>query len=159
MTEIRITFTGLIAVTTGLITAVTGIIFTLIITRILDPVDFGTWGVISVMFLSVLNLEPIISYWTTREISRGLESGKTALLASGILSSIAMVIFLIIAYVMSTETDTDLQIIFSASLLIPLMFLNKVLMGINLGWKPHVVSYGLLIFGIVQIPMALIFGN
>ena len=38
-----------------------------------------------------------------------------------------------------------------------LMFLNKILMGINLGWKPHVVSYGFLVFSIVQIPMALIF--
>ena len=71
MPEIRITFTGLIAIVTGLITTVTGLVFVLIITRILDPVDFGTWGVISIMLLSVLQIEPIVSYWTTREISSG----------------------------------------------------------------------------------------
>ncbi|RZD44412.1 MAG: hypothetical protein CXT78_06590 [Thaumarchaeota archaeon] len=157
MAEIRITFTGLIAVATGMITAIIGIIFTLIITRMLDPVEFGTWGVISVIFLSVLQIEPIISYWTTREISRGLDSAKTAILASTILSSIGIVIFLLIAYVMGNKTDTDFQILFFASFLIPLIFLNKVLLGINLGWKPHAVSYGLLVFSIVQIPMALIF--
>jgi hypothetical protein len=155
--EIRITFTGLIAIVTGLITTVTGLVFVLIITRILDPVDFGTWGVISIMFLSVLQIEPIVSYWTTREISRGVESAKTAIFANGILSSIAIVGFLIIAYLMGTNTDTDLQTILTASLLIPLIFLNKILTAINLGWKPHVVSYGLLVYSITQIPMALIF--
>ena len=157
MPEIRITFTGLIAIVVGLITTITGLVFVIIITRILDPTDFGTWAVISAMFLSVLNIEPIISYWATREISRGIESAKTAIFANGILSSIAVVVFLIIAYVMGTNTNTDLQTILAASLLVPLIFLNKILTAINLGWKPHVVSYSLLVYGIIQIPMALIF--
>ena len=157
MPEIRITFTGLIAIVTGLITTITGLVFVIIITRMLDPIDFGTWGIISAMFLSVLNIEPIVSYWTTREISRGIESAKTAIFANGFLSSIAIFAFLIIAYVMGDNTDIDLQTILTASLLIPLIFLNKILTAINLGWKPHMVSYGLLVYSITQIPMALIF--
>ena len=98
MGDIRVTYSGLISVAVGLTTIITGLLFTLIITRTLDPIEFGTWGVITVLLLGVLNIEPIISYWATREIARGLESAKTAIFSSGIFSSIAVVIYLIIIY-------------------------------------------------------------
>ena len=59
MAEIRVTYSGLISVAVGLITIITGVAFMLIVTRTLDPVEFGTWGVITVLFLGVLNIEPI----------------------------------------------------------------------------------------------------
>ena len=131
--------------------------FTIILTRTLDPVEFGTWGVITVLFLGVLNIEPIISYWATREVARGLESAKTAIFSSGIFSSMAVIIYLIIVHFVHSGTDTDFESIFLAAFLIPIIFLNRVLSGINLGWKPQAVSYGILVMGVTQIPMALIF--
>ena len=157
MAEIRVTYSGLISVAVGLITIITGVAFMLIVTRTLDPVEFGTWGVITVLFLGVLNIEPIISYWTTREVARGLESAKTAIFSSGIFSSMAVIIYLIIIHFVHNGTDTDFASIFLAAFLIPIIFLNRVLSGINLGWKPQAVSYGILAMGITQIPMALIF--
>jgi len=157
LAEIRVTYSGLISVAVGLITIITGVAFMLIVTRTLDPVEFGTWGVITVLFLGVLQIEPIISYWVTREVARGLESAKTAIFSSGIFSAIGIVIYLIIIHFVHNGTDTDFASIFLATFLIPIIFLNRVLSGINLGWKPQAVSYGILATGITQIPMALIF--
>jgi len=147
----------MISVVVGLLTVITGFVFTIILTRTLDPVEFGTWGVITVLFLGVLNIEPIISYWATREVARGLESAKTAIFSSGIFSSMAVIIYLIIVHFVHSGTDTDFESIFLAAFLIPIIFLNRVLSGINLGWKPQAVSYGILVMGVTQIPMALIF--
>ena len=147
----------MISVVVGLLTVITGLVFTIILTRTLDPVEFGTWGVITVLFLGVLNIEPIISYWATREVARGLESAKTAIFSSGIFSSMAVIIYLIIVHFVHSGTDTDFESVFFAAFLIPIIFLNKVLSGINLGWKPQAVSYGILVMGVTQIPMALIF--
>ena len=147
----------MISVVVGLLTVITGLVFTIILTRTLDPVEFGTWGVITVLFLGVLNIEPIISYWATREVARGLESAKTAIFSSGIFSSMAVIIYLIIVHFVHSGTDTDFESVFFAAFLIPIIFLNRVLSGINLGWKPQAVSYGILVMGVTQIPMALIF--
>ena len=147
----------MISVVVGLLTVITGLVFTIILTRTLDPVEFGTWGVIIVLFMGVLNIEPIISYWATREVARGLESAKTAIFSSGIFSSMAVIIYLIIVHFVHSGTDTDFESVFFAAFLIPIIFLNKVLSGINLGWKPQAVSYGILVMGVTQIPMALIF--
>jgi O-antigen/teichoic acid export membrane protein len=147
----------MISVVIGLLTIITGFVFTIILTRTLDPVEFGTWGVIIVLFMGVLNIEPIISYWATREVARGLESAKTAIFSSGIFSSMAVIIYLIIVHFVHSGTDTDFESVFFAAFLIPIIFLNKVLAGINLGWKPQAVSYGILVMGVTQIPMALIF--
>jgi len=157
LVEIRVTYAGMISVVIGLLTIITGFVFTIILTRTLDPVEFGTWGVIIVLFMGVLNIEPIISYWATREVARGLESAKTAIFSSGIFSSMAVIIYLIIVHFVHSGTDTDFESVFFAAFLIPIIFLNKVLAGINLGWKPQAVSYGILVMGVTQIPMALIF--
>tara|TARA_B100001245_G_scaffold200895_1_gene160872 strand:+ start:3783 stop:5276 length:1494 start_codon:yes stop_codon:yes gene_type:complete len=157
LAEIRVTYSGLISVAVGLITIITGLLFTIILTRTLDPIEFGTWGIITTLFFSVLQIEPIISYWVTREVARGLESAKTAIFSSGIFSSIAVIIYLIIVHFVHSGTDTNFESIFFAAFLIPIIFLNRVLSGINLGWKPQAVSYGILAAGVSQIPMALIF--
>ena len=157
MAEIRVTYSGLISVAVGLITIITGLLFTIILTRTLDPIEFGTWGIITTLFFSVLQIEPIISYWVTREVARGLESAKTAIFSSGVFSSMGVIIYLIIVHFVHSGTDTNFESIFFAAFLIPIIFLNRVLSGINLGWKPQAVSYGILAAGISQIPMALIF--
>ena len=157
MAEIRVTYSGLISVAVGLITIITGLLFTIILTRTLDPIEFGTWGIITTLFFSVLQIEPIISYWVTREVARGLESAKTAIFSSGVFSSMAVIIYLIIVHFVHSGTDTNFESIFFAAFLIPIIFLNRVLSGINLGWKPQAVSYGILAAGVSQIPMALIF--
>jgi len=157
MSEIRVTYSGLIGLLIGLSTVVSGLIFILIITRSLTPEELGTWGLIGGLLTYVIILEPIISYWSTREIARDVDSGKTAILSSGIFSIIGILAFILIAYVVSGPIGISTDILFFTALMIPFTFLNRTLSAIALGSKPHVNSYGVMVFDIAKIPAALIF--
>jgi hypothetical protein len=157
MSEIRVTYSGLIALVLGLSTIVTGMIFILIVTRSLTPEELGTWGLIGSLLTYVVILEPMISYWSTREIARGVDSGKTAIFSSGVFSIVGILAFIIISFIVSEPTGANFNILLFAAIMIPFSFLNKTLSSIALGSKPHVNSYGVIIFDIAKIPAALIF--
>ena len=156
MSGIRVTYSGLISFVVGLATIFTGIIFTLIVTRQLTPEEFGSWNLIGGLIIYVVIIEPTISYWVTREVARGTESGKTAVFFSGIFSIGGIIAYLIIAFFVAQSTDAEQSILFLGAILIPLMFLNRTLTALNLGWKPHAASYGKLFLEIFKIPAALI---
>ena len=75
---------GLIGLAIGLSTVITGLIFILIVTRSLTQEELGTWGLIGGLITYVVILEPMISYWSTREIARDINSGKTEVISSGV---------------------------------------------------------------------------
>jgi len=157
LSEIRVTYSGLIAFVIGLSTVITGMVFLLIVTRTFSQEELGTWGFIGGLITYALIIEPLISYWVPRNIARGIKSGRTAIISSGLFSVLGAVVYLIIAFVIGHQTNADVKVLFFAVLMIPLMFLNRTLDAINLGWKPHVNSYGLLAFDLSKIPTALIF--
>jgi len=154
---IRVTYSGLISFVVGITSVLTGIVFTLIVTRSLTPEEFGTWNLIGGLITYVIIVEPMISCWVTREIARGTESGKTAFVSSGLFSICGVVAYLIISYLLAQHVDADTNVLFFASTLIPVMFLNRTLTAINAGWKPQSISYGTLCFESAKIPAALIF--
>ena len=157
MTKIRATYSGLIGLATGLITVFTGLIFILVVTRSLTAEELGTWGLIGGLITYVIILEPMISYWSTREIARGTESAKTAVFSSTIFSLVGILAFLVISFLVSEPTDTNIDVLFFAAIMIPFSFLNRTLSAIAVGWKPQMNSYGLLIFDISKIVTAIIF--
>jgi O-antigen/teichoic acid export membrane protein len=157
LSGIRVTYSGLISFAIGLTSVLTGMIFTLIVTRNLTAEEFGTWNLIGGLIIYVIIIEPMVSYWATREIARGLESGKTAFASSGILSVGGVAAYLVIAYFVSSHVNANLAILYFSALLIPVMFLNRTLTAINLGWKPQSSSYGTLSFESSKIPAALLF--
>jgi len=156
MSNVRVTYSGLISLVIGLTSVVTGLIFTLIVTRTLSPEEFGTWSLIGGLITYVILIEPIIAYWATREISRGIDSGKTAVFSSGVFSAFGIIGYIGIAYVVSFQSDIDLGILLFSVILVPVIFLSRTLTAINLGWKPQVVSYGMLGFELSKIPIAII---
>ena len=155
MTEIRVTYTGLISLIGGIISIFTGVIFTLIITRSVTPEEYGTWGLIVGLITYVSLIGPIVSYWSTRDTARNIQSGKTAVLSSILLSIGAISIYILISYLMGNYTNVERSVLLFAAILIPTMFINGILMAINLGWKPHAISYGTIAYGISSIPLAL----
>ena len=157
MSEIRVTYSGLVGLVIGLSTVITGMIFILIVTRSLTPDELGTWGLIGGLVTYVIILEPMVSYWSTREIARGIDSGKTAVFSSGIFSIVGILAFLAIAFFVSKPTGANIDILFFGVLMIPFTFLNRTLSAIAIGWKPHVNSYGMLVFDIAKLPGAIIF--
>jgi O-antigen/teichoic acid export membrane protein len=155
LSNIRITYSGLISLLIRFFSIFTGLAFTLIVTRQLTPEEFGTWGLISGVIIYATIINPIINYWSTREIARGDDSGKTALSASSIFSAAGIFIYIIIAYFVGLQSNADLDVLLLASILVPVIFINDSLSAINAGWKPHVVSYGFLGFEIIKIPAGL----
>jgi len=157
LSGIRVTYSGLIAFGIGISTIITGLVFTLIITRELSAEDLGTWALIGGLIVYVLVMEPVISYWTTRDIARGENVAKTSLFSSIFLSVFATLIYLVIVFFVSSGTEADSQMLYFAAILIPVNFINRTLSAINYGWKAHTASYGILGFEISKIPLGIIF--
>lgn len=155
MSNIRVTYSGLIGFVVGIISVITGIVFTLIVTRRLLPEEFGIWSIIGSMIGYFLIVEPIISYWSTRQIARGEPVGRTSLFSSTVFSIGTVPIYLILANFVSSVSPEHLDTMILASILIPVAFISQTLMGINLGHKPQATSYGLLGFEFLKIPSGL----
>ena len=128
MSGIRVTYSGLISFGVGMGTILTGIIFTLIVTRQLTSNELGIWTLIGGLISYVVITESTISYWVTREIARGIESGKTAIFVSGIMSVVGMVIFMIIVYFAAEQFNIDKNILIIGIIMIPvIIFEHKIL--------------------------------
>ena len=155
MSEIRPTYSGLISLIVTIITVVFGVIFTIIITRTLSAEEYGIWNLLMAMVFYITVAEPIISYWATREVARGIKSGKTAMAGSGVFSVGGIFIFILIAYLVGSGANIDLNILFFGAMIAPLTIINNTLIGINFGWKPHVPSYAYFVFSITTIPIGL----
>jgi hypothetical protein len=157
LSGIRVTYTGLISLSVGITAIITSSIFTVLITRKLLPEEYGEWGVISGVIVYVVFIGAITSFWTTREISRGRYVGKTQMMGTSLLSIVAVFAYLFISYFLGYLTEVKIEHLLLASLLIPTSLFVGALQAINLGKRPHTISYGNLAFGISQIPNGLIF--
>ena len=157
MSEVRVTYSGLIAVFMSVINVVLGFIFTIIITRTLSPEEFGIWNIILGFIFYMVVIEPTISYWVTRETARNISSQKTAIVSSSLFSIGGVFGYLVIAFLVGNQTIIDPKIILLGSILVPVMILNNTLIGINLGWKPHTPQYSRFFFLIAQIVLVILF--
>ena len=156
MSNIRVTYSGLIQFIVGIITVFTGLIFLTIVTRSLTVEEYGTWGLLLNLLSYVIVLEPLVSYSVGRESPRNLNSAKTAIFSSTILSFFAIIIYIIILFKVSYTTTIPIEILIFSAILLPVMFLVRTLEAINLGWKPQNNAFGLITFGIITIPSSFI---
>ena len=157
MSDIRVTYSGLSFFVIGIVSIFTGLAFMLIVTRSLTSQEYGTWNLINGFVMYALVVQPVASYWVTREIARGEKSGKTAVISNGLFSSIGIAIFLIASYFTGNQTDVEQQILFFGVILVPIFFLNGVLGSINMGFKPHITSFGQFSLEVSKIPLAIVF--
>ena len=141
----------------SLVNVLLGLIFTIIITRALSPEEFGIWNLILGFIFYMVVIEPTISYWVTRETARNIPSQKTSLVSSSFLSIGGIFGYLVIAFLVGTQTSIDHELIILGSILVPVMILNNTLIGINLGWKPHTPQYAYTFFLIVQVCLVMLF--
>ena len=157
MSSIRATYSGFINLFTGLIRVVSAFVFITMITRSLSVEEFGQYNLVLSIITYVVISHWIISYWTTREIARGTSSGRTAVLSSGLFSSVGTIIFIIIGMSVSEISNLNLHTIILAGAIVPLQFLHNILSHVSTGWKPQIASYGNLILESTKMPMAFLF--
>ncbi len=153
MSNVRVTYSGLIAFVVGIASTITGFVFTIIVTRRLNPEELGLWTLIGSLVSYVVIVEPIISYWTSRQIARGEKVGKTAVLTSGTFSTFATVAYVGMAIYVTYALKTNATSVFLAAALVPLTYLGNTLSGISLSHKPHAISYGLIGFELAKLPL------
>ena len=156
MSGIRVTYSGLISFAVKLSTILTGIMFTVIVTRQLSEQEFGTWSLLGSLLLYVVFTDYVVSFWLTREVARGVDSARTALISSIMFSVGGTFAYLIIAYFVSIQANIDYEILFFGAILIFPRIINDILHFLNFGWKPQIISYALLGSEIVKVPAALV---
>ena len=156
MSGIRVTYAGLINFIIGIISVITGLAFTLTVTRQLSQDELGTWGLIGGLLVYATIISPIINYWLTRDVARGGKSGKTGIISSGFFSVIGFAVLVILSYFVSLGSDASFDILLLGVVLVPVMFMQKVLHAINMAWKPETRSYGLIVFETVKLPVGIL---
>ena len=156
MSNIRVTYSGLIALVGGLASVIFGLFFTLTITRRLLPDEFGTWALLFSIVNYLLISEVIISVWTTRQTARGEQVAKTSILSSAFLSLLILPLFVIYVFFVSENSQAEFEILLLGIFLLPVSFLSQTLAAVNLGHKPHVVTISQMIFQLIKIPIALL---
>jgi len=155
--NIRVTYSGLIAFIVGLISVLTGLLFAIIVARNLSPEEFGTWSLIFSIISYFIISEEIIQFWTIRQAARGEEVGKTSVVSTTFFSLGAIPFYLIVSYIVSSESNIELDSIILAVILVPMFFISRILQAVNIAHRPQALSYSLLIFEVVKIPAALSF--
>jgi len=157
LSGIRVTYSGLISLVLGIGAIFLGMMFTIIVTRTLEPIEYGTWGLIMGLIVYGVFVEPLVSYWATREIARGTESGRTIVASGSLLSIAGIAIYFIVAIIIGQQSETDNDALLFGMILIPVLFINRMLSAINTGWKPHAPLVAAAIFTLIEIVFALVF--
>ena len=121
LSEIRVTYSGFLIFVISIVTAISASVVTIIITRTLVVEDFGLWTLISSLLIYSLVLDPIISIWTTRNISRKIEIGKTPLYSSSVFSIGGILVYLL--SILLIGDPKDFTILIFAGILTSLMHL------------------------------------
>jgi len=157
LSHIRTTYSGLISFIIGLASVFIQLGFLLILTRTLSQEDFGTWGLIKNLIIYGIMFNHVISFWIIRDIARGQRNGTTAILSGGIFSIIGIILYIVISLFSATNSDAKYEILLLAVIIIPSQIIYSILVQVNVGWKPQLASYGVLIFGISQVFFAFLF--
>ena len=76
---------------------------------------------------------------------------------NSLLSFLGVTIYVIIAYFVAKQSNLDESVILFAAILLPVIFLNDILVSIIRGWKTHSLNYGKLAFEISKILFVVIF--
>ncbi len=132
-----------------------GLAFTIIVTRQLEPQEFGIWAIIGRMLGYSIITEVIISYWSVRQIARNEPIGKTSIISSSLFSVGSIPIYVICVYLFSDVNDAFFSSMLLATILIPVMFIRGTLHSINFGHMPHATSIGIAVFQLLKIPCSL----
>jgi hypothetical protein len=153
LSNIRVTYSGLISFIAVFSSIITGTIFTVIVTRRLDPTDFALWSVIGSLFVLIMIFDPIASYWTNRQVARDQKVAVTAFGSNSLFSIFGVVIYLGLSTFMALTSDANFEILLFGSLMIPFVYINKILKTITGASKPQGNGYALVISEITKIPV------
>lgn len=153
MSNIRLTYAGLISFLILMVSIFTGLIFTIIVTRRLEQADFALWSLIGGIVVYSMVFAPVSNYWVNRHIARGENEATTGIIASLILSIGGMIVFLTASFFISESSDSNFQILLFAAILIPLTYTVNSFTAISGSYKPQGNAFAMLTFELTKIPV------
>ena len=159
MDNIRVTYSGLLGFAVAMGGILAGLVFTVLVTRQLEPEEFGVWAVIGSMTTYSIISGPVIFYWTTRQVARGMPVSKTSMASASIFAGGSVPIYIISVYLFASIEPVYIDVMILGAILIPVLLVEGALKSINIGHKPHIVSIGDTAFHSLKIPagFALVF--
>ena len=126
MSNIRVTYSGLISFAITLVTVFTGLGFMIIVTRILSTQEYGTWGLINSLMIYGVVFTAIPVFWLSRETARELKTEKTGLLSSVIWSLVGILVYFLAVIVLAPQTNVDMTILLFAVILVHVSYFHKI---------------------------------
>ena len=159
MDDIRVTYSGLLGLAVAMGGMLAGLAFTIIVTRQLSPEEFGVWAVIGSMASYSVAAEPVISYWTVRQVARGKPVGKTSMASTSMFAGGSIPVYLLSIYFFTSIESVFFDSMLLGALMVPVLFILGTLSAVNMGHRPHAVSVGMATFQATKIPagLALVF--
>ncbi len=157
--EIRLRYSGFIVFGTQVLSVITGLIFTLLLTRNMNPAQYGIWTNIFDYTGYFVMFSGLLPFWATRFVARNIKgTAKTSVLAQFLLALISFVAYFpaIILISQAIGTQAYLPIYFIAGGYILTYFMINIFESILQSTKPQAVGYGLMIEEISKVSIALI---
>jgi len=146
--------TGAIVFSGRLVSAFTGLLFTVMAARWLDPSGFGTWEVIVTLVTFSSYPVGMVAYWSTRDVARGRLAGRTALVASALLSALGLAIYLGFALATYSKLAASVAPFLLGALLVPLSYLNAAASAVVTGYRPSVYGTSLIVSELAKLGVA-----
>lgn len=150
------TYSGLLGFAVAIGAMLAGLVFIITVARQFSPEEFGVWAVIISMTSYSIAAEPVISYWTTRQVARGTPVGKTSMASASMFAAGSIPVYLMSIYLFTSIEPAFFDSMLLGALLIPATFIKYTLSAINLGHRPHAVSIATAAFQATKIPAGLV---
>lgn len=157
MDNVRLRFAGTVGFLVKILSLATGLIFTVIITRNLSIDEYGQWNVISSLVIYGIFLPTLLPYWYTRYTARNIPIAKTGTFVTILLAFVGQLIFLGTAKIFVPDFEVLYPIFIVASIHVFTSSIILSLSAISNGKQPELTSYGLLIFEVAKVIIALVY--
>lgn len=132
---------GLAVFGSRIVSVGTGLTFLVMVTRWLNPGQFGLWEFIVDLVTFASYPAGLIAFWVTRDVARGKRIGRTAILSSLLLSVAGVGIYLIFAFATFTSVSTSFVPFLLAILLVPSSYWNLSSNSVVAGFRPSAAAY------------------
>ena len=150
--RVRLRYVGLLSLVASIAAVGCGALFSLIVSRRLQPWELGEWRYISSIFTYFLIPLNVLNFWTVRYVSRGFQVYSTVALTGLLAGVFASLSFHILSPLLVDRLEY--MVIVVASLQLFTMFMAGSINSLALGFKPQVAQYGAMSFEIIKTVIA-----
>jgi O-antigen/teichoic acid export membrane protein len=126
------------------------VFFITMLTRTIPVQDYATW-VLIIRYVGFFSIPAVVySYWLPRNISRGLNTARTALYIALALGVASVPIYLALIRFVSLSLEEPWVPVAIASAILFLEYLNAFLTSLSYGYSPQIFGYGQFAFKAFQ---------